>query len=174
MRDYFAEASAKAAAVAGGSCVYNPTKHYILPEGDFIRAIRIAAKQMSCKVADDLFLYHHKITKAWVLAYWVPELAEVKAMCEVFLFEENPCGITKKPLPPKEAILESLRPRHARSKELLKQLREEEYEAAKEKRQKEENTQAYARALKLGGMEEEAQEVSTHMAAVDFPKGVSL
>jgi len=104
----------------------------------------------------------------------VPECIDVKAMCEVFLFEENPNEITKKPLPTKDEIIEALRPRLDRQRELLRALKEEDYEENKTKNQKAENTEAYAHHLRLEGMEEEAEAVSSKMAPVAFPKGVAL
>lgn len=154
-----------------GAITWMPTRHIVLPDGPFILSVRRRAKECGCSVANDLFLYHHRYTGNFVLAYWYSR--HDKLMMELEAFPYHPDQMTEGY--DIVELMRLLRPRAEALKEIQRQIDEAEAMPVRERQEQAEMRKEWVRKLKAHGMEDSAHQVVTgqvplHLTNDDFKR----
>lgn len=131
-----------------GGVIYMPGRHEILSGGSpFLGSIKYRAREMGCRVADDLFLYRHRTEGSFMLAYWARK-EEPRAFVELVHFKQHPDHSDENNI---DEILAALRPSFEVAKEMLQKMDERTSQKRLERSTQQALRSLYARKLALDG-----------------------
>lgn len=151
-----------------GGHVYTPTRHLVLPDGEFIKAVRRWAREVNSKVTDELFLCYHRIEKTFLLAYWITGIEPVKAMVGIDLYAEHP-DQTDDP-PSRDRVMHCLQPRAYQMKLIGEQMKADREKMVKERAHQNQLAKDHAAKALARGHESEAAIASIGATPYYFPE----
>lgn len=132
------------AAIEQGCCPYNPERHELLTDSDWIRSLREAVR------LPELFVYRHRLTGNFILAGWVlPRRA----------FIELECFTGPHDRPSFDLLHRRLRPVVEQAKENIARIKERHWRTRELQRANDEGRVEFSRFLKHQGLEEESVKV---------------